>query len=136
MNETLEQREAAMRDVLKKIEAKTDFNEFSDNEKKLAKECYDAKMFEGVVLEQMISGRITAEYRHDPRLTLKGIQFLSIEEELCKKAAQEKTERKQERKYQFLLTVCSGLAVFLIPLFIKQIGKIINIVFALIQKLR
>lgn len=42
MLETLEQRENAMRDVLRKIESKTDFKEFSDNEKKLAKECYDA----------------------------------------------------------------------------------------------
>ena len=56
MLETLEQRENAMRDVLRKIESKTDFKEFSDNEKKLAKECYDAKLFEGVVLEQMVSG--------------------------------------------------------------------------------
>lgn len=76
MLETLEQRENAMRDVLRKIESKTDFKEFSDNEKKLAKECYDAKLFEGVVLEQMVSGRIIAEYRHEPRLTLKGVQFI------------------------------------------------------------
>lgn len=136
MPETLEQRENAMREILRKIEAKTDFKEFSDNEKKLAKECYDAKMFESVVLEQMISGRITAEYRHEPRLTLKGIQFLNAEEEKRRKASKEKTERKQERKYQFLLTIFSGLAVFLIPFFVKYFSKIINIVFALIQKFR
>ena len=143
MLETLEQRENAMRDVLRKIESKTDFKEVSDNEKKLAKECYDAKLFEGVVLEQMVSGRIIAEYRHEPRLTLKGVQFIQAKKnqklqakKLAEEHANEETERKKDRKYQLLAAVFSGIAASLLALFIQYFDEIISVVFALIQKLR
>ena len=76
MQETLQQRESAMQMVLRKIETKTDFKNFSSKEMQIAKECYDAGFFEGVVMQKMISGRIVAEYCHEPRLTHKGLQFL------------------------------------------------------------
>lgn len=79
MQETLQQRETAMRAVLHKIQNKIDFGAFTLEEQRIAKECYDAGFFEGIVIQEMISGRIVAEYRHEPRLTYKGIQFISSE---------------------------------------------------------
>lgn len=133
MPETLEQREHAMKEILRKIEAKTDFKEFSFEEMRLAKECYDAKLFEGVVLEQMASGRIIAEYRHEPRLTLKGVQFIQAEEDrklqakkMAEEQASQEAERKKDRKYQIITALISGLFVFLLTLLFQHISQILR----------
>lgn len=65
-----------MCELLRAIQQQTPFEEFSFEEQRILKECYDAGYFEGVVLIEMISGRIVAEYRHEPRLTCKGLQLL------------------------------------------------------------
>lgn len=134
MRETLQQREAAMRVVLRKIEEKKDFNSFSREEMRLAKECQDSGLFEGAVLEEMSSGRVVAECRHDTRLTLKGIQFLQAEEEQSREAAKNEAERKQERKYQILLTLVSGLGGSLLTLFLEHISEIIVFISQLLRK--
>lgn len=74
--ETLQKRYQTMKKVLLHIQAKKSFDELSFDEKRILKECFDAGFFEGIVLLEMASGRIIAEYRHEPRLTLKGLQFL------------------------------------------------------------
>lgn len=95
------------------------------------------------MLEQMVSGRIIAEYRHEPRLTLKGVQFIQAKKnqklqakKLAEEHANEETERKKDRKYQLLAAVFSGIAASLLALFIQYFDEIISVVFALIQKLR
>lgn len=77
MVETLSQREEAMRKVLLDIQNQRPPEEFSWEEKRLLLECYAAGYFEGVMMEEMITGRITMEYRHQPRITHKGLEFIS-----------------------------------------------------------
>ena len=67
MQETLQQREDSMRAVLHKIQNKIDFKTFTFEDQRIAKECYDAKFFEGIVIAEMASGRIIAEYRREHR---------------------------------------------------------------------
>lgn len=74
--ETAADRIAVMRKVLLHIQDKKPFSELSFEERRVLKECYDAKYFEGIILDEMASGRIVAEYRFDPQLTLAGLQFL------------------------------------------------------------
>jgi len=81
VTETVKQREEKMRKVLRDIQAQRPIGEFSFEEQRILKECYEAGFFEGVVLCEMISGRIVAEYRHHPRLTYKGLQFLDASPE-------------------------------------------------------
>lgn len=45
MQETIQQRETAMRDVLKKIQNEIDFQTFTFEEQRIAKECFDAGFF-------------------------------------------------------------------------------------------
>lgn len=130
-----------MRNVLRKIDAKTDFKEFSENEMHLAKDCYDAKLFEGVVLEQMASGRIIAEYRHEPRLTLKGVQFIQAEEDrklqakkLEEERAKDEAERKKNRKYQLITALISGLGGSLLTLFFQNISQIFRFLSQLLNQ--
>lgn len=75
--ETLAQRMESMKKVLLHIQAKKPFNSLTFEEKRILKECYDSKYFEGLVISEMISGRITVEYRHEPRLTYDGMRFLN-----------------------------------------------------------
>lgn len=126
-----------MRDILRKIEEKTDFKEFSFEEMRIAKECYDAKLFEGVALKEMVSGRIIAEYRHESRLTLEGVRFLQAEEDLkAQKEAQrnekanEESERKKDRKTQLL----SAIAGAVITLFCEHIGQILCFIAKLLNQ--
>lgn len=79
MLETLDQREETMRKVLLHVQAQQPFDKLSFEERRILKECYDKKYFEGLVIDEMISGRIVAEYRHEPRLTLEGLKFLNGE---------------------------------------------------------
>lgn len=79
MPETLQEREESMRVVLRHIQAKRPFEEFTFEQQRILKECQDAGYFEGVTMVQMISGRIVAEYGFEPRLTYKGLQFLEAE---------------------------------------------------------
>lgn len=74
--ETLKDRQLKMRDVLLSLQAKKPFEDFTFEDRRILKECYDAGYFEGIVLGEAINGRIFSEYRHDPRLTYKGLQFL------------------------------------------------------------
>lgn len=79
--ETVSQRKETMRNILRRIQAHESLDDLSFEEKRILKECYDAEYFEGLVIQEMISGRITTEYRHEPRLTLAGLQFLEPEPE-------------------------------------------------------
>ena len=76
MAETLAQRETAMCKVLLDVQRQRPFEEFNREEQRLLLECYNAGYFEGVVILEMISGRIVMEYRHQPRLTYQGLEFL------------------------------------------------------------
>ena len=76
MPETLEDRKEKMRSVLRAVQAQKSFEQFTFEEQRILKECYDAGYFEGLILLEMIAGNIVAEYRHEPRLTYKGMQFL------------------------------------------------------------
>lgn len=148
MQETLQQREAAMRAVLHKIQNKIDFNTFTFEEMRIAKECQDAAFFEGIVLVEMISGHIVAEYRHEPRLTHKGIQFLDStpQPEVAKveislsdaehklqaekdsnKRTEKETERKKDRKFQILTALLSGLVGSLLTLFVEHFQEIVHV---------
>ncbi len=147
MQETLQQREAAMRAVLHKIQNKIDFNTFTFEEMRIAKECHDAAFFEGVVLDEMASGRITAEHRFNSRLTYKGLQFLDqtppeiskvevslsdMEHELQSEKernnrAEEKAERKEDRKYQILTALLSGLAGSILALFVEHFHERVQV---------
>lgn len=73
---SLERRMEDMKKVLLHIQAKKPFDDLSFEEQRIFKECYDAGYFEGVVPVEMITGKIVVEYRHEPRLTLKGLEFL------------------------------------------------------------
>lgn len=79
MLETLAQREESMRKVLRQLQNQTPFERFSFEEQRIAKECFDLGLFEGMYLQEMMSGRIIAEYQFDARITLKGMQFLEPE---------------------------------------------------------
>jgi len=68
MIDKLKQRELDMRGVLLHIQRKAPFEDLSFEERRILKECYDAGYFEGVVICEMASGRVVAEYRHEPRL--------------------------------------------------------------------
>ena len=69
-----------------RIQEKKPFEDLSFEERRVFKECYDSGYFEGVVPVEMINGRIVAEYRNDPRLTLKGLEFLdSLQQNPCNK---------------------------------------------------
>lgn len=148
MQETLQQREAAMRAVLHKIQNKTDFSTFTFEEMRIAKECQDAAFFEGIVLIEMINGHIVAEYRHEPRITYKGMEFLypvhqpevaKVEislsdtehklqaEKDSNKRTEEETERKNERKFQILTALLSGLGGSLLTLFVEHFHEIVQV---------
>jgi F0F1-type ATP synthase assembly protein I len=79
MTETLFRREESMRNVLRKLQANTPFENLSFEERRTAKECFDLGFFEGLFLEEMASGRIIAEYQFGARITYKGMQFLEPE---------------------------------------------------------
>lgn len=74
-------REAAMRDVLRQLTDKSSLCDLSQDDMRLAKDCYAAGYIEGIVFLEMISGRIVAEYRHEPRLTREGLAFLAEDTE-------------------------------------------------------
>lgn len=78
--ETLEQRESCMRKVIQHTLDEKPFDELTFEEKRTLKECADKKFIDGIVYVEMISGRSVAEYRHKPRLTLEGIQFMNSAE--------------------------------------------------------
>ena len=145
MQETIQQRETAMRDVLKKIQNEIDLQTFTFEEQRIAKECFDAGFFEGVVMLEMISGRIVAEYRHKPRLTHNGMQFLyagsqpdltkvevsfsESEHELQENKqhndrTEEEANRKKDRKAQFI----GAIIIALLTLFLEHIGQILSII--------
>ena len=79
MNETLEQRQATMRRVIQHIIDKKPYDELSDEDRLIAKECVDKKYIKGVVLIEMATGKIVMEIQHDPVLTEAGAAFLSNE---------------------------------------------------------
>lgn len=74
--ETAAGRIEAMRKVLLHIQGKKSLEELTFEERRILKECYDAKYFEGIVLSEMASGKIVWDYRFEPQLTLAGLQFL------------------------------------------------------------
>lgn len=76
MGETLEQRKSSMRKVIQHVLDEKPFEELTFEEKRIIKECADKKLIEGIVYEEMISGRIIAEHQHKPRLTLEGVHFM------------------------------------------------------------
>lgn len=77
MAETLEERRATMRKVIQHIIDKRPYAELTFEERRIAKECVDKNYIEGVVLVEMITGRVVMEYRFEPRLTEEGVAFLS-----------------------------------------------------------
>lgn len=78
--ETAADRIAIMRKVLLHIQNKMPLGELTFEERRILKECYDAKYFEGIILSEMASGKIVWDYRFEPQLTLSGLQFLDSSE--------------------------------------------------------
>lgn len=78
MPETLEQRQATMCRMIQHILDKKPFTDLTLEEQRIAKECVDNKYIEGVVLLEMISGRVVMECQFDPRLTEAGVAFLAM----------------------------------------------------------
>lgn len=147
MVETLSQREEAMRKILRDIQDKRPFDNFSFEERRILKECYDAGYFEGVVMEEMGSGRIVGEYRHEPRITHKGLQFLSageipkdpglpeiaselkcMNEDMRQQHSEEKTEKKIDRRFQLIYSVLGAVAGSLVTLFVEHFDGIISLI--------
>lgn len=79
--ETAADRIAAMQKVLLHIQNNGPLNELTFEEKRILKECYDAKYFTGAIVSEMASGKIVVDYRFAPKLTLAGLQFLAQSEE-------------------------------------------------------
>lgn len=149
--ETLEEREEAMRVVLRHIQEKRPFELLDREQQRILKECQDAGYFEGVVLTEMISGRVAAEYRFNPRLTYKGLQFLYPEEpespskvevslseteralqsdQKEKDNAENKAERNLDRRYQLI----GAILVALFTLFLEHIGEIVSFIAQLLHQ--
>lgn len=143
--ETLETREAAMREVLRYVLEKRPFENLNHEQQRILKECQDMKFFEGIVLAEMVSGRITGEYRFEPRLTYAGMQFIYAEpadkpakveisyseeerELQSDQKQQEKTEDKAERKLDRRYQLLGALLVALVTLFLEHIGQIVRII--------
>ena len=155
MQETLQQREDAMRAILHKIQNKIDFETFTFEEQRIAKECYDAGFFEGIVMLEMVSGRIVAEYRHEPRITHKGMGFLypATPEEIAKvevsmsdvehelqaekernDRAAEEADRKKDHRFQILTALLSGLAGSLLTLLVEHLSQIMSFMTKLLHQ--
>ncbi len=147
MVETLEQREEAMRKILRDIQKERPFEDFSFEEQRLLKECYDAGYFEGIAILEMISGRIVGEYRHQPRLTYKGMQFLagggspqspdlqeialelkSMNDDMRQQHSEEKTEKEIDRRFQLIYTVVSAAIGSLVTLFVEHFDGILSFI--------
>lgn len=147
MIETLEQREEAMRKILRDIQGKRPFDTFSFEEQRTLKECYDSGYFEGVVMGEAASGRIFGEYRHEPRLTYKGLQFLSagespkcpgipeiaselksMNDDMRQQHSEEKTEKKIDRRFQLIYTVFSAGVGAILTLFVEHFDGILSFI--------
>lgn len=103
-----------MRKVMYHIINGAPFSELTTEERLILKECYDADYIQGLVILQMGTGRITAEIRHDPRISGAGHAFLN-ELHVCeiKEAeAQKKANLENSAKYKLMLLM-------------KKFGKII-----------
>ena len=147
MVETLEQREEAMRKILRDIQCKRPFDTFSFEEQRILKECYESGYFEGVVMVEMVSGRIVGEYRHEPRLTYKGLQFLSagespkspgipeiatelknMTEDMRQQHSEEKTEKTIDRRFQLIYSVFSAAVGAILTLFVEHFDGILSFI--------
>lgn len=147
MVETLEQREESMRKILRDIQNKRSFETFSFEEQRILKECYDAGCFEGVVMGEAASGRVFGEYQHEPRLTYKGLQFLSagespkspgipeiaselksMNDDMRQQHSEEKTEKKIDRRFQLIYAVFSATAGSLVTLFVEHFDGIVSLI--------
>lgn len=110
MPETLSQRQSDMCRVLRHIQAGKPFGELSHEDRRTLLECYEAHYFEGIVVLQMISGNIVAEYQQEPRLTYAGLQFLEEHETSAptgEDAAADDYEERQtgvKKAFQFFIT--------------------------------
>lgn len=154
MSDTVEQREASMRRVLQHINEKRPLEEFTFEDNRILKECSEAKYFEGLVMAEMISGRVVAEYRFEPRLTYEGLKFLypdssndpqKVEVSLsdsehqlqAEQQRQERTERKaddkQSRKFDLLNTLLGAFAGAAITLLLEHLGEILNFLHLLLN---
>lgn len=106
-----------MRSVLRAVQAQKTFEKFTFEEQRILKECYDAGYFEGLVVLEMIAGNIVAEYRHEPRLTYKGMQFLyeqSEQDERNEPNEADLTERERDIGKQSLKWTKAGVIVAII----------------------
>lgn len=95
---------ASMKKVLLHIQAQKPFDDLNFEERRVLKECYDSKYFEGVVLSEMASGKIIARYRYEPRLTLEGLQFLDSINETEDASADDHEKRDGAVKKRFDVT--------------------------------
>ena len=94
--ETLEQRQATMRKVIRHMIDGKPYADLTFEERRIAKECLDKGYIEGVELVEMITGRVVMEYRFPPRLTEPGVAFLSGDKPL-QKADNADTDAHQDR---------------------------------------
>lgn len=150
MAETIQQREESMRRVLRYIQEQKPFEDLSFVDQRILKECYDLGYFEGIVLLEMISGNIVAEYRHDPRLTYKGLQFLdlnktspvsglgeiaselkSMNENVSQNHAEKKAEKEKDRRFQLLNTLVGAAAGAALTLLIEHFDHVVRFVWNL-----
>ncbi len=147
MIETIEQREEAMRKILRDIQNKRPIDTFSFEEQRILKECFDAGYFEGVVMGEAASGRVFGEYRHEPRLTYEGLQFLdvggspkspdlqkiaselkSMNDDMRQQHSEEKTEKKIDRRLQLIYAVFSAAVGSLVTLFVEHFDEVVSLI--------
>lgn len=98
MPETLSQRQHDMCRVLRHIQARKPFDDLSYEDRRILLECYEAHYFDGIVILQMISGNVVAEYQQEPRLTYAGLQFLEehdVSASTAKDSAADDNEKSQ-----------------------------------------
>lgn len=103
----LREYENKMRFVMNYAIEKHDISDLSNDDRRILKHCFDDGYIEGLAMLEMISGRIVAEYRFDPTLTLKGHQFMestalgSAQDAVENSAANNHKERNRTAKKAF-----------------------------------
>lgn len=107
--------ENEMRWVMRYVLDGGDIGKLDNDEKRLLKECVDAKYLDGVELAVMASGRIIMEIRHEAKITRAGAEFLASEEKALEEEVRQNTDdtvdkRKENVVKRFLFEVAVAVA--------------------------
>lgn len=149
MVESREQYEAEMRNAIRWIMDGKPLNDLNNEQRHMLKECYDKRYIDGLVFEEMISGRIICEIQHEPRLTYDGVQFMypqtpevNSKVEVSLSDAEHKLQaekerhdhaeaaatRKSDRKFNLFTTLLGALAGSLLTLLVEHFTEAVNFV--------